>query len=268
MNKIYTILLLSIIIVGCKNEVPEVTDEDTKTALSTEEISEVDSIVNQVKTAHAQQDFLDKEGVQFEIKLEFNGKERLNALLSMTTDSKMTRLDLADGGVIIYDGDKVWSSWENGTDAQARFDIFMWSYFFALPHKIDDLGTQVALQDYDEAYHKIHLSFDGNTGDTPDDWYDLFIDKETNLLDYAGYIVTYGGADQEEASKNAHAISYESYKSFDAIPVSIEWSFYNYKDSINKEEKIGQAVLSQMIFGKIDASLFQPEAGMHEVLLP
>jgi hypothetical protein len=51
------------------------------------------------------------------------------------------------------------------------------------------------------------MTFDAGTGDAPD-WYDLYINRDTNMLEYAGYNVTYG-TPADQAAANAHAIGYE-----------------------------------------------------------
>jgi hypothetical protein len=266
----YSIVFIALILIatGCKQDV-QATDSKPliKEVLVTDK-TEVELLLDSIEIAHNKILFSEYEVVYFDILLEFGGKSRLDARLLMTTDSKKIRIDLKDGGVILYDGEHVFSSMESDKDKQARFDIFTWSYFFALPYKLSDAGIDLELVDYEKTHDKLYLTFDENTGDSPDDWYELYFNRESNLLDYAGYIVTYGGVDQAKASEDAHAISYENYNVVQNIPVSMEWGFYNYNNTISKEERIGKAVLSNVRFGKVDADLFNNSSYMHKVELP
>ncbi len=266
----YLIIFLTVIfiVMGCKDEPQSIDNRSLSNETSTSEKTEVELLIDSAEIAHNKNMFSEYEAVYFDILLDFNGKTRLDARLLMTTDSKKVRIDLKDGSVILYDGEKVFSSMDPDKDKQARFDIFTWSYFFALPYKLSDAGTNLEVVEYEPTHDKLHLTFDESTGDSPDDWYELYLNRDSKLLEYAGYIVTYGGVDPATASKDAHAISYEDYTIVQGIPISMEWGFYNYNDTISKEERIGNAVLSNVRFGKVDADLFNNSTEMHKVELP
>jgi hypothetical protein len=69
-----------------------------------------------------------------------------------------------------------------------RFDAFTWEYFFLFP-QLSDSGT--IWNEYDNKeknatnYLTEKLTFKSGTGDAPDDWYVVYADKKTNLLEKA-----------------------------------------------------------------------------------
>jgi hypothetical protein len=263
MKKIIFTALLSLSVLGCKNMTSEISGGN-----ETEKQHEF-TAATLIEQAHQKDLFNAAGGVYFDINIQFNGKERLNGLVLINTSTSAVHLNLSDGGSIIYDGGKVWSDMDAQKDSQARFDVLTWSYFFTLPYKLSDPGVTLTSEIFNSNHEKYRLSFENGTGDSPDDWYDIFINQNTQLIDYAGYIVTYAGVDPVKAEETAHAISYEDYKLVDSIPISHEWKFYNYDGTAaSKGKVIGRAVISNIKTGKIDARKFAKFEGMHEVLLP
>jgi len=263
MKKVGLILLTAIAVFSCKPENKEVTLEGSAT--SVEASTPAEEFVTPLETAHHKQDYLQQQMVSFELDLNFGGKDRLDATLYLSTDSNYIRVEKADGSLIIYDGEKVWGTPAAAITDGARFDVFTWSYFFSLPYKLSDPGTRIALKENSEAV--LRLNFKEGTGDAPDDWYDLYTAPKTDLLNYAGYIVTYGGTAADQAAQNAHAIGYEDYQEVDGIPIAHIWKFYNYKDRVDTTAVIGNARLSSIKFGPLDKSLFSKPDNAIEITL-
>ncbi len=269
MNKLLiAIITIATSVVSCKMEVDK-TEGTANTQLVQEQSGSIDkneveySAIKEVKTmelAHGKASFLSQDVVSFKIKLSFNGAPRLDGRISMSTDSRQVLINKNDGSTIYYDGEDVWFTGESSNDQKARFDALTWSYFFALPFKISDQGTQIEKMDSNSDHLKYNLSFESEVGDTPDDWYHLYIDRETHLLSYAGYIVTYGDVDPEQAAENAHAIEYLNYNTVENISLPSIWKFYNYDKDIDRSKVIGEAEISQIKFGTFnDHSLEKPD---------
>jgi hypothetical protein len=147
------------------------------------------------------------------------------------------------------------------SEASVRFDAFTWAYFFLFPTKLSDPGT--IWNSYDnkekdqENYHAKKLTFKSGTGDAPDDWYVVYADKKTNLLEKAAYIVTLK-AGKEEAEKNPHAIQYLDYKEVNGVPLATKWIFWGWKEGKGLTDELGQATLENIKFIKTDADYFKP----------
>lgn len=95
-----------------------------------------------------------------------------------------------------WDGEKAWSvNWQVPTPP--RFLALLNYYFQNLPWLARDPGVNLSppgrAQIPGDAtdYLTVKMTFDAGTGDTPDDYYLLFIDPETHLLRATEYIVTY-----------------------------------------------------------------------------
>lgn len=205
-----------------------------------------------VEKTHNKEAFLEHNNVSFDISLNFNGQERLNGTFIMRTNSSKIKFESKDGKTIIYDGKDVFLSPNDAEMKSARFDILTWPYFMAMPFKLTDEGTawgdvkQVTEKNRD--YSKAKLTFKDGVGDTADDWYQVYVDNNTNLLNYAAYIVTFGKS-VAKAEQEPHAILYENYNVIDNIAISDVWKFYNWsEDQGLYGEPIGDATLNNIQF--------------------
>jgi hypothetical protein len=151
---------------------------------------------------------------------------------------------------------------------KARFDAYTWSYFFLFPYKMGDKGTNWTDFPTKEmngiSYNVNKLTFEANTGDAPDDWYVVYTDKETNLVEVAAYIVTFSKS-QTEAEQNPHAIKYTKYKEIEKIPIATEWSFYDWSEKDGLSGDVGFGTLSNIKFVNLGTSLFEPKENFIEV---
>lgn len=213
-----------------------------------------------IEEAHNKTAFREHEAIAFHIKLNFGGSNRLDADIRMTTNSEKVRLDRADGASLIYNGKEVYLSPSAANDAGARFDIFTWQYFFALPFKLTDPGTVWEDKGYrrldGRKYETSKLTFISNTGDSPDDWYLIYKDPETSRLKAAAYIVTFS-KEKEEAEKNPHLIVYSKYKMIEGVAFASKWKFYNWNEENGLGKLLGEAEISNIHFFENKESLFK-----------
>ena len=255
-------LLILIAIIGCKQNnseerIPVEPDQgigDGATPPPALSFSE------NIEEAHNKPAFMNREAVKFDIDLKFGGETRLKGRISMTTNSSKVRLDKEDGSAIIYDGNKVYLTPASSDSQGARFDIFTWQYFFAMPFKLTDPGTVWEEQESKNidstSYETAKLSFKGNIGDSPDDWYIVYKDRITNRLKAAAYIVTFS-KDQATAEKNPHAIVYSDYKTFENVAMATRWSFHNWNKENGMGEKLGEATISNLEFFDPEKAYFK-----------
>lgn len=209
------------------------------------------SFAENIEEAHNKTAFRNKEAVSFDIVLEFGGKTRLDGKVSMTTNSTKVRLDRKNGVSVIYDGNKVAITPDTAAIGNSRFDVFTWQYFFAMPFKLTDAGTvweeEKMLKLDSTKLETAKLSFESSIGDSPDDWYVVYKDPETERLKAAAYIVTFN-KEQQKAEENPHAIVYSSYKMVDNVAFATQWSFHNWNSEEGLGEKLGEATISNIRF--------------------
>ncbi len=224
------------------------------------DITPASSFVANMEVAHNNKIWESKKAVAFDIDIKFGDQQGLQGKVTSLTNSSAIRIDKYDGTKIIYNGEDVFVCPEDALTERDRFDIFTWQYFFALPHKLDDPGTQIEVLDRtqinQEIFHKAKLTFSETTGDSPDDWYILYQESDTGLLHAAAYIVTLN-SEKEEAEKNPHAIVYRRYEVKEGIPVSTQWTFHNWIQENGIGDQIGEATISNITFFEAEENLFE-----------
>ena len=217
------------------------------------------TFAEKVEATHQKSSFLNNESMQFDIVIHFGGNEILNGQVTARTDLSKIRIDLGND-TITYDGTNVYLSPSASSYRGARFNIFTWTYFLALPFKLTDPGTNWNDTEYNTLneveYVSQKLTFGENVGDSPDDWYIVFADKEAHQLYAASYIVTLTTA-VEEAEKDPHAIVYHDYQEFNGVPISTRWTFHNWNTQDDLGEQIGDAALSNFTFLEVDDAFFE-----------
>lgn len=245
-KNVIPLLLLAVFMLQCT--------ESQKSNPSTENTSNKDTISDSraiVEKGHQKGEFLTNEALGFDFELTFRGKIRAQAKQYLSTTTDYIRFDYTDGKQLIFDGNEVMLKPDTTVMKSARFDVFTWSYFFALPYKLSDPGTHwEELEDKTVngiTYDVGKLTFGENVGDAPDDWYIIYSDKKTHLIKAAAYIVTFS-KDAEKAAQNPHAIVYNSYTSLEGIPLSNDWSFHNWNETEGWTDTLGFASLSGFEF--------------------
>ncbi len=255
------VLTLFFLFAACNNATEMSSDNQVDQKTETTILPEVTQlpIVEDMEAAHKVAQFKNKEAIQFDIELYFGGSKRLDGTIISKTNSTGVRLEKADGSVIGYDGRQVWMSPADAEVGGARFDIFTWQYFFMAPFKFRDPGTNwEALEDMmldGKPHTTARLTFDIDTGDAPEDWYIVYKDKSTNLLDAMAYIVTFR-ASQEQAEEEPHAITYHNYEEVDGIPIAKEWKFWLWTEDKGIHQQLGNATITNVEFVEVKEADF------------
>lgn len=263
--------MLSIFTLACQEEKKETPSnksvETTKKEPKKESTPEV-KFAKSIERSHQISNFKKQEMVQFNLDLSF-GEEKMKAKITMLTNSSKIKVEKSDGSILIYDGEKVSLFPKENNYEKARFDMFTWAYFFSLPFKLTDPGTQwQELQERkidDISYDTAKLTFAKKTGDAPDDWYIVYADQNTKLLKAAAYIVTLG-KDFATAEENPHAIVYNNYFSVKQVAFAKEWTFYNWSEEKGVYgEPIGNGTISNVNFTKRNKDFFTAPTGSIEI---
>lgn len=277
-NKLYksiVILTLTLAFVSCKeqsknnvfpaenineNMPVEANDGNGSGAPSLEE-----AFKENIASAHHKMEFLTHPAIAFDLDLNFNGKDRFDARITMLTNSAKIHMDKPNGSSLIFTGKNAYLSPKTAIDENARFNMFTWPYFFALPYKLDDHGAKLEysgkkqLEGEDRETYK--LTFANGTGNTPDDWYIIYLNTD-RTIHAAAYIVTFGGKEQATAEKDPHCIVYGDYKKVQGVPIATSWKFYNWSETEGLlGETIGEGTLTNINFTDPGANLFtKPES--------
>jgi len=213
------------------------------------------TFATKIQEAHEKKEFLKKDVISFDLQLFFGGKERLNGKIKLATDGTKGRYSLKGGTELIFKHDSVLVSDNYSNQNRARFAAYTWSYFFLMPYKLNDPGT--IWENYSDSllngtlYKTGKLTFEAGTGDAPDDWYIVYADPESMIMNTAAYIVT-AGKSQEQAEKDPHAIQYSGYSEIDGIPIAHRWDFYAWRPKLGLNDTLGYAILENIHFDTFD----------------
>jgi hypothetical protein len=218
--------------------------------------------VTETETAHFKNDFLKNDAIQYNIVAYFGTEEWMNGKMTMSTNSENGKIEFKNGSQIIFNGTNVFYSKDIKDASNIRFDAYTIPYFFMLPYKLSDKGTVWTKYQNKEkdslSFNAKKLSFAKGTGDAPDDWYVVYANKKTNLIERAAYIVTAGVTSQIEAEKNPHAIEYLDYKTINGIPIATKWKFWSWQKGIGLQKELGKAEISNLEFIKTTPDSFKP----------
>jgi hypothetical protein len=247
MKKTFITLFASLLlVVSCKKDPAKTKQIEEKPQPVVEK-----TFAQKIEVAHKKDAFLAKEAIQFDAFIEFGGNEVFNANVTVSTTSDIAKITYKNGDEIYVNKENIFVSPSLEANPGVRFHAYTWSYFFLFPYKLSDNGTiwndafktKEATQNYDTA----KLSFEANTGDAPDDWYVVYKDKKTDLLEDVAYIVTVNKS-TEAAEADPHAIKYIDYTEVDGVPFAANWEFYGWSIDKGLTDKIGFAKITNIKF--------------------
>ena len=239
----------------------------------TEGASAGDGYAAAVEKAHGIDAWRGQEVLAADILLNLGGKTVLSGKLLMETTRGRSRIELADGTLLVFDGTDAWVSPASAQIEGARFHLRTWPYFIAAPMKLQDPGSKLSVlgkrQLAGQAYTAARLTFQGGVGDTPDDWYITYAHPQTHRLHAMAYIVTYG-KDPAAAEKEPHLIMYEEFETIDGVSISTRWRFWPWSPEQGSHgDPIGDVSLSNVEFVKPTADGFaRPDDARPDILPP
>ncbi len=141
-------------------------------------------------------------------------------------------IEVGDGMEMAWDGEKAWGrNWN--APYPPRFYALLNYYFLNLPWVAHDPGVVLSepgtarLADDPVDYRTIRMTFEAGVGDTPDDYYVLYIHPETHRLRANEYIVTYRSLLPEGVAHTPpHILVYDEYASVDGLLVPTRFTVY------------------------------------------
>ena len=135
-----------------------------------------------------------------------------------------------------FDGEQVWITDPEALGIPARFYAFAPFYFFGLPFffadpgcKHESLGTKTL---DGKEYDVVKFFYEAGIGDTADDNYVAYFDKETHVLKLVHYIVTYPALARGKSPEKLerHAIVYDEWQTVNGLYVPRKISSYAWEN--------------------------------------
>ena len=160
-------------------------------------------------------------------------EERSTSKVVVEQGARRAYLDYpADNASIAWDGTRAWSrNWER--PAPPRFMALLSYYFANLPWLTMDPGVVVAdpgterLWEDPIEYVTIRMTFEAGVGDTPDDYYVLYLHPESHRLAACRYVVTYDALLPEGVESTPEKILvYDRLETVDGLLVPTTFTVY------------------------------------------
>jgi len=227
----------------------------TFNTLQADDVTAHGHFASTIGEAHGIDAYRSQQAVQADLTVNFGGGVALQGVVTFDTPVGKSRIETADGTVMVLDGQDAYVSPSDAAipASKARFHLLTWPYFIAAPFKLGDPGTKMGYTgnkplDDQQTLSTAKLTFKPGTGDSPDDWYIVYQDTETNQLAAMAYIVTYG-KDTAEAEKKPHVAIYESFTDVDGVLLPTRMSIYNWEAGVGKVgEELGSMEVSNYRF--------------------
>lgn len=157
-----------------------------------------------------------------------------------------------------FDGKDVWIAPDTLDTSRARFYHNLYFYFYAMPFVVGDPGAyyeEVKSRELaGKTYNGIKVSYGDGIGDAPDDNYILWVDTETNKMEWLMYTVTFRTG---EAADKYSLIKYADWDELNGLtlPTSLQWFKFD-------GETVGEARGEATIFENIEISEEAPKENL------
>ena len=207
--------------------------------------------------------------------LEYDQQMKLKGIINLSDNQQFDlqsrkALITSDSYKVGFDGNEAWITPNmEALGIPPRFYALTPFYFFGLPFLFADPGVNIESLGTKELngkeYNVVKATYDPGVGDTPDDDYVAYLDKDTNQIVVLHYIVTYPplmqGKSVEELER--HAVVYEEWQEVDGLIVPKKLSFYEWSDDKLGERPVGSMTFENVSFKKEtpDSSVFQKPKG-------
>ena len=272
-----SLLLASALLSSCKARTsgtdPANASEDPETEPLAEQDGARPGFAEQIVQAHGAGSIYDRPPLHGRVVVEFGGQRALEATVTYDASSGKVRLDYDDGRRAVFDGETAWvTGFAEPDRPSSRFHLLTWPYFIAAPWKLADPGTRLGPTESrtmnGRPYPSARLDFEGEVGDTPDDWYVVYADPDDSRLSALAYIVTYGKT-LEEASSEPHAATYDELQMLDNLRVPSVLRYWNWNEESGLVgDPIGRAEFTELRFAPVPPDHFQVPKGADRVDVP
>lgn len=163
-----------------------------------------------------------------------------------------------------WDGKKAWKTYDDEA-INPRFWSLTPYYFVAVPFVFADEGVNLAkhgeITFEDRTYDLIKATFSEGTGDAPDDYYIVYIDRENKTVGGVRYVVSYPGFFPDGGHSPEKFMKYDGAQTVDGI--TFAKTFRTFKWDVEKNKALELATNSEM-----SEVSFQPELPMSHFAIP
>jgi len=161
-----------------------------------------------------------------------------------------------------FNGEKIWVNpdKESFPGSSPRFYHNLWFYFYAFPFIVTDLGANqksIGTETFNgEKYEKVLVTYNNGVGDSPEDQYILYINKENNQLDFINYSVTYF---DESKATDYNVLVYDEWKKVGNLILPVALTGYKWENDTIGDERY------KMTFDNIRLRTVKPDQDLFEI---
>lgn len=245
-NTFYLVLLITLM-VSCKNK-PTENQPDNKTYIKEEHETTSSTHlehINKVLDAHGGLDH-------------WNEMSTLEFSVEKPGGYEITTTDLKDRYALIempkhtigFDGEVLWlkNSDNSEYDKDPKYYYNRMFYFYAMPFVLADDGiiyTETEPLVFEgKTYPGIHISYQNEVGESPEDEYIMYYDPDTNKMTWLAYTVTYG---KNEKSKDFNFIKYSNWQEAEGLLVPETMVWYDVENNKPTQVKSETKFVSPML---------------------
>lgn len=159
-----------------------------------------------------------------------------------------------DSYKIGFDGTEVWITPSvEALGIPPRFYASTPFYFFGLPFLFADPGANLEALGTKELdgkkYNAVKVTYDPGTGDTPDDKYVGYFDRDTNQLKVLHYTVTYPSLTKGKTTAELeHAAVYEEWQNVNGLIVPKKIAFHELSNDNPSDTPVGSLSFENVSF--------------------
>lgn len=194
-----------------------------------------DDVVDKMIAAHGgMEKWRNAPSVSFTDEWSFPGSPMtMKANIIVEQGNRRVRMDYPDANASIgWDGEQCWSlNWQ--MPSPPRFLPQLNYYFLNLPWLMKDPGVVLSqparerVFDDPVEYIAIRVTYEAGVGDTPDDYYVLYIHPDTYRLAGCRYVVTYPGLVPRGMEHTPeHILLYEEFATVNGLVVPTAYTIY------------------------------------------
>ncbi len=150
-----------------------------------------------------------------------------------------------------WDGKVAWASDEQAKAMKPRVWSLTPYYFVAIPFVLSDAGVKLSLDGQAElegqSYELVRATFEAGTGDAPDDFYVVYLDKETHRVGAVRYIVSYKGFFPQGGHSPEKLMTYDAPQTVDGVTFPSSFRTFSWLDG-KQGELVTNVTLSEVAF--------------------
>jgi hypothetical protein len=150
-----------------------------------------------------------------------------------------------------WDGQRAWLQGMEEDKHKARFWALTPFYFIAIPFVLADKGVNLAKLEPTElegrAYELVKVTYGDGVGDSPKDFYIIYIDKESHRVGGVRYIVSYPGFFPDGGHSPEKLMTYDGQQRVDGILFPKTFRSFKWEEG-KQGELVTETTLSEVSF--------------------